>query len=135
MLPINAFSIAPIKNPTLKPWIGHNLGEMLVASTRLGDAIAKYGDVEDVTRTGMTLGFDIEGKTMWEWFAVDDEGGRQEKGWRTRRFAQAMEIRGGHEMVHIRNGFDWASLGESTVVDVSIPKSVACPSSERVSLT
>jgi hypothetical protein len=76
---------------------------------------------------GMTLGFDLKGKGMWEWFALDDEGGRQEKGWRTRRFAQAMEIRGGYEMVHIHNGFDWQSLGKSTVVDVSREcKEVGC---------
>jgi hypothetical protein len=115
----NAFSIAPIKNPLLKPWIGHNLGEMLVASSRLGDAIAKYGDTDDVTRTGLSLGFGLGGKSMWEWFAMDDDDGRQEKGWRTRRFAQAMEIRGGLDMAHIHNGFDWKSLGESTIVDVS----------------
>ncbi|OCT44649.1 S-adenosyl-L-methionine-dependent methyltransferase [Cladophialophora carrionii] len=76
----NAFSIAPIKNPLLKPWIGHNLGEMLVASSRLGDAIAKYGDTDDVTRTGLSLGFGLGGKSMWEWFAMDDDDGRQEKG-------------------------------------------------------
>ncbi|KIW53812.1 hypothetical protein PV05_06224 [Exophiala xenobiotica] len=114
----NAFSIAPIKNPLLQAWIGHNLGEMLVASAHLGDAIAKYGDTEDMTETGMSLGFHLEGKSIWEWFVVDDDEGRQEKGWRTRRFAQAMEVRGGHELVHIHNGFDWGSLGESRVVDL-----------------
>lgn len=116
----NVFSIGPIKNPLLQAWIGHNLGEMLVASAHLGDAIAKYGDTEDMTETGMSLGFHLEGKSIWEWFVVDDDEGRQEKGWRTRRFAQAMEVRGGHELVHIHNGFDWGSLGESRVVDVSV---------------
>lgn len=126
----NSISMAPVKNPTLKPWIGHNLGEILRASAFQVDAIAKYGTSEDISQTALMLAHNIEDKSMWQWFAEDDQDGKKGKGWRFHRFTQAMQIAAsGHDPVQIVDGFDWSSLGHATVVDVSshLPSSAVKP--------
>ncbi|OAP58310.1 hypothetical protein AYL99_07400 [Fonsecaea erecta] len=114
-----SFSMAPVKNPTLKPWIHHNLGEVLPASSRLADAVEKYGDSQDPTETALNMAWNLgKGKGLFEWLQNDGEG--SEKGWRARLLAQAMQAMdgGGHDRKHTIQGFNWEALGEATVVDV-----------------
>jgi 6-hydroxytryprostatin B O-methyltransferase len=116
-----ALSMAPVRKPSLTPWINHNLGEILPASSRLGDAVEKYGDSQDPTEAAISIAWNLEkGKGLFDWFRDDGEGSG--KGWRARQFAQAMESMdgGGHETRFTADGFDWESLGEATVVDVSV---------------
>ncbi|OCT53374.1 putative O-methyltransferase [Cladophialophora carrionii] len=114
-----ALSIAPVRKRSLTPWINHNLGDVLPASSRLGDAMEKYGDSQDPTETAISIAWNLEtGKGLFDWFKGDGEG--SEKGWRARQFARAMESMagGGHETEYTADGFDWKSLGAATVVDV-----------------
>jgi 6-hydroxytryprostatin B O-methyltransferase len=116
-----ALSIAPVKNRSLTPWINHNLGEILPASSRLPDAIERYGDSQDPTEVALSIAWNLEkGKGLFDWFKNDGEG--PNKGWRARQFAQSMAAMdgGGHDIRYTTEGFDWGSLGEATVVDVSI---------------
>ncbi|KIY00481.1 uncharacterized protein Z520_04166 [Fonsecaea multimorphosa CBS 102226] len=115
----SSLSIAPVKNPTLKPWIHHNLGEVLPASSRLADAVEKYGDSQDPTATAFNMAWNLEeGKGLFDWLENDGHG--SEKGWRARLFAQAMQAMdgGGHDRKYTIQGFNWEGLGEATVVDV-----------------
>ena len=60
--------------------------------------------------------------TMWEFLQNDGEGDK--KGYRMLRFAEAMQVSSKASKLNfgrIEGGFDWASLGEATVVDVSFP--------------
>ncbi|EXJ72770.1 uncharacterized protein A1O5_03917 [Cladophialophora psammophila CBS 110553] len=114
-----ALSMAPVKNPTLKPWIHHNLGEVLPASSRLADAVEKYGDTQDPTQTALSMAWNLgKGKSLFDWLENDGEG--PERGWRARLFAQAMQAMdgGGHDRRYTIQGFNWEGLGGATVVDV-----------------
>ncbi|OQU97665.1 hypothetical protein CLAIMM_03560 [Cladophialophora immunda] len=114
-----SLSIAPVKNPSLKPWIHHNLGEVLPASSRLADAVEKYGDSQDPAETAFNMAWNLDrGKGLFDWLENDGEG--SEKGWRARLFAQAMQAMdgGGHDRRYTLQGFNWEGLGEATVIDV-----------------
>ena len=118
-----ALSIAPLKNRSLIPWINHGLGVVLPASSRLADAIEKFGDSEDITQVAVSMAWNLEpGKGIFDFFKGDGEGPNE--GWRARQFAEAMAAMdgGGHDRRYTVEGFDWGSLGEATVVDVSIVK-------------
>lgn len=115
-----SLSIAPVKNSSLVPWLNHNLGEILPASSRLPDAVERYGESQDPTETPLSIAWNLEkGKGLFDWFKEDGEGDK--KGWRARQFADSMAAMdgGGHDLKFTLEGFDWASLGKATVVDVS----------------
>jgi 6-hydroxytryprostatin B O-methyltransferase len=117
----NSLSLAPVENPSLKAWINHNLGDVMPASSRLPDAIEKFGDPKDPNDTALAIAFNFEkGKGLFDWFKNDGEGDR--KGWRAQQFAECMASMdgGGHDKRFTAEAFDWGSLGEGTVVDVSI---------------
>ncbi|KAJ9608228.1 hypothetical protein H2200_007216 [Cladophialophora chaetospira] len=114
-----SLSMAPVKKRSLGPWINHNLGEILPASSRLADAIEKYGDSQEPNEVALGIAWNLEkGKGLFDWFKNDGEGSR--KGWRARQFAEAMESMdgGGHDVQFVAEGFDWGSLGEAIVIDV-----------------
>jgi hypothetical protein len=107
--------------PKLVSWIGHNIDEIGSASSRMIDAIEKWGDSQDPCQTGYNIAFGLsETDSIFTHFGTDGEGER--KGWRGRRFGEAMESMtsgGAHDVSHILNGFAWGDLGPATVVDVS----------------
>jgi 6-hydroxytryprostatin B O-methyltransferase len=116
----NSMSIAPVKNPSLVPWIGHNLSEVLRSSLCMPEAVEKWGESQNPTEVPLALAFNLEeGTSLFDWFKNDGEG--EKKGWRARRFAACMAAMdgGGHDLKYVADGFDWESLGKATVVDVS----------------
>ena len=123
-------SAAPVKNPLLRSWIGHNLEEIAPASLNLGEALKRYGEsAEPFESAGAYTYFrdSKEVKTLFEWFDVDGEGER--KGWRTRRFGEAMAHMTNDPATNIKfihACYDWDGLGEATVVDVSFRSSLFC---------
>jgi hypothetical protein len=116
-------SVAPVKNPLLRSWIGHNLEEIAPASLNLVDTLKWYGESTEPfeSATAYTHFRDSkEVKTFFEWCDVDGEGER--KGWRSKRFGEAMAYITGDPASNIKSihtSYDWDGLGEATIVDVS----------------
>jgi 6-hydroxytryprostatin B O-methyltransferase len=118
-----ASSAAVIKDSSLSAWMGHNIDEIGRALSWQGKAIDKWGDTEDPSKTAMCLAFGLpEGSTVFDFLQNDGEG--EKKGWRAKRFGLAMSAMsktGAFSSTHLHTGFDWPSLGEATLVDVSCP--------------
>jgi len=116
-------SAAPVKNVLLRSWIGHNLEEIAPASLNLVEALKRYGEsAEPFESAGAYTYFrdSKEVKTFFEWFDVDGEGER--KGWRAKRFGEAMAYitsTPATDIKSIHTSYDWDGLGEAMVVDVS----------------
>jgi 6-hydroxytryprostatin B O-methyltransferase len=116
-----AASAAWLRTPYLSAWIAYNMEERVPGSIRFIDALRKYGDSEDPRDTAVHLALGLpKDMSMYHFIASDGEG--DEKGWRLRRFSQAMAYigEGRWGMMHIHNGFDWKALGAATVVDVRV---------------
>lgn len=124
------------RSPAHRGWIAHHLEESRVACTRLPDALRRFSvgraaAAQELGETAFALAFGGgegggagTGVTFWDFIREDGEGER--KGFRTGRFAQAMQAGRGSSGVDfgglLRGGFDWEGLGEGTVVDVSCSK-------------
>ncbi|CBF87736.1 hypothetical protein AN1313.2 [Aspergillus nidulans FGSC A4] len=111
-----------LRNPVLRDWVSFNLDEVCKADTKLVETLRTCGDREEPADSaiGRAFGF-APGKTYWDFIANDGEG--EDKGWRQRRFAQGIKCRAaGNPQTHhhLHSAFDWAGLGEATVIDVSI---------------
>lgn len=123
-------SAAPVTNPLLRSWIGHNLEDIAPASLNLVDALKRYGEsAEPFESAGAYTYFrdSKEVKTLFEWFDVDGEGER--KGWRTKRFGEAMAFIMSNPAIDIKSihaSYDWDGLGDAIVVDVSFRSSRFC---------
>ena len=123
-------SAAPVKNPVLRSYIGHNLEEVAPASLNLVDAIKRYGEsAEPFESAGAYTHFrdSKEVKTIFEWYDVDGEGER--KGWRAKRFGEVMAYvmsDPATNIKYIHAGYDWDGLGEAIVVDVNFRSSHFC---------
>lgn len=115
-----SLSAAPYRLPELRAWIEHNIDDHGPASCRMIEAIEKWGDSQDPHETGYSLAFGLgENENVFTFFENDGEG--EKKGWRARRFGQAMSSMtagGAHDVSHIRHGFMWKDLDHATIVDV-----------------
>ncbi|KAI4127458.1 MAG: hypothetical protein LQ338_003181 [Usnochroma carphineum] len=113
-------SAAFVQNPLLNDWVSFNLDEVWPADTKLAEALRRFGDSEEPGDSAIGLAYSFpKDKTYWDFVANDGEG--ENKGWRQKRFAQAMKfIAAGspHAHRHLHAAFDWGGLGEATVVDI-----------------
>lgn len=111
-----------LQNPLLNDWVSFNLDEVWKADTQLSQALRTFGDSEEPGHSAVGVAFSFpEDKTYWDLVANDGEG--ENKGWRQKRFAQAMNFTAGgnpHAHYHLHAAFDWAGLGNATVADVGI---------------
>lgn len=116
--------------------MSHHLEESHYACTRLPDALRKYSLGMDTlaqepyeTPFALAFGDRVESGKFWDFLRDDGEG--PEKGFRLRRFAQAMRVARISSAVDFKGlltgGFDFESLGEGTVVDVSYGAEFPCP--------
>ncbi len=116
-----ATSAEAAKSPLLRAWIGHQVEEVASCAVKGVEAIRRFPDSTDPTQAAimMALAPDKVGTmSFFNWAAQEGEG--EKRGWRVRRFAQAMACMSTRGFgSHINDGFDWDSLGEATVVDVS----------------
>jgi 6-hydroxytryprostatin B O-methyltransferase len=107
------------KSPSSRAWIAHNVEEINHSLSFANEAIEKWGDDSDPARTGFALAFDLPPETsLWQFFQTDGEG--EQKGFRARRFGQAMSSMSestAFSNKHLHNLFDWKSLGKASVVD------------------
>jgi hypothetical protein len=112
-----------IRQPASKAWILHSLED--IPTAKVIQAMEKWGDSMDTTETASQLYFDHlasnPGGTWWSVMENDGEG--KKKGYRMQRFGEGMSwVSGGtsSKYDYLLQGFDWGSLGEATVVDVSL---------------
>lgn len=118
-----ATSSMPARFQTQKAWIGHNLEEIAAGSIYQSEALRRYANSQEPGEVATALAFKgnwTADKTLFEWAGESEREG-EAKGWRVRRFGQAMESMansGPAKIDHINAGFDWDSLGEATVVDI-----------------
>jgi hypothetical protein len=87
------------------------------------EAINRYGDGSDVTTAAWALTFYPNEKNGWKTIfdQMANEGEGENKGWKERRFGEAMAYYtadSGFQTSNIHNCFDWDSLGDATICDV-----------------
>lgn len=131
-----ATSVEVVLNPFIYAFIEHNFFEVEPAVFKIPEAIARFGDSEVPEQAGAALAFPFQGGNFFGWMERDGVGepseeilagkivkGDRTRGYRSRRFGGAMQSlmsTGVHAAKHVNFGFDWASLGRATVVDVSL---------------
>jgi hypothetical protein len=126
------------KNPIVRSWIAHNMEEVEPACGKLPEALRRFSmgkqeATEELEETAFGLEhLDEHGKPVTLWEFMQNEGDGDKRGYRMPRFAEAMQVASRASNMNletVRGGFDWASLGETTVVDVSfsLPASFFAP--------
>jgi hypothetical protein len=117
-------SIFPVENPKIRSWLGHNIEEVAAACPLIPDVLQKYGETSEPGESPIMQLFkpnSPKNMNLFDFFAIDGEGTK--RGWRMRRFGDAMEwmsSQGGAESAPLLAAFDWDILGEATVVDVCV---------------
>ena len=117
------------RSPYINSFVAHCLEDVRPAATVGVMALQKWfagqqEAVEDVTACAWPLATEdgnLRGVHIWP-FLEEFERPGQPKGFRANRFAEAMQGLGqvsGIKTESVLKMFDWASLGEATVVDVS----------------
>ncbi|KAF2430151.1 S-adenosyl-L-methionine-dependent methyltransferase [Tothia fuscella] len=120
---IHTATSAAARSPRLQAWIGHNLNDMGKACAHMVDSLRIFGDGDgEPGRTAVALSM-FPGRDpnygFYSFLEDDDQGG--EKGWRMKRFGEAMSFvpsGEGLEFKYILDGLDWGAFGEGVIVDV-----------------
>ncbi|KAE9377359.1 sterigmatocystin 8-O-methyltransferase precursor [Stipitochalara longipes BDJ] len=103
---------ALVQMPVLATWAQMGMYEVGPAKMRMVDAVAKWPESEEPQHAGFCLANDTD-KPMFEFFEEHPE--------RMSRFKDAMSFLQtfpGLGNAYVLKGFDWASLGKATIVDV-----------------
>jgi len=111
-----AQSAAIVRDEGLEAMLRHHMEDVYPAGARYTDWISAHPvDHGEPTENGWSLAFNTD-KPFFEYI-------KQDPG-RSRNFDKAMgsiSVPGGMwDGAHVVRGFDWASLGDATVVDVSL---------------
>lgn len=119
-----AASAVPVRIPSFRWWIEHNAEDGGPAYPKVIQALETWGASDQPAESGFGIAFGLNAKdgkdSVFRFVAEDGEG--EKKGFRMKRIGHAMEGMkgdGAYNVGHVQKGFDWASLGEATVVDVS----------------
>lgn len=105
-------SAAFVTNPGLKDWAIFTTSVAAPMSSQIVEATKKYGATESKTQTTFNVWKNTD-KPFFDYMKQDQE--------LTRQFASYMKhitTGKGESIQHLLTGYDWASLGEATVVDV-----------------
>lgn len=116
----SATSALFVTNPSYHDWAGHLCEVSIPAASKLVEATEKWPGTTDRTETSYNLAFDTR-LPFFEHMATQPH--------RTKQFASYMKHvtnSSGMAIEHLVNGFDWASLGKATVVDVGGSSGNAC---------
>ncbi|KAF2102402.1 putative O-methyltransferase [Rhizodiscina lignyota] len=120
-----------VRQPLVRSWIALNTEEVGKGCVTMPEALKAYSfGKEQITQKpgecGVARAFynrdgrpDLADKTYYHWAEEDGEDGQ--RGWRERRFGEAMQALGKQNTVtpeQILGGVDWGALGDATVVDV-----------------
>ena len=115
--------------PGFKNWLSHSLEEVRPGTFYVPEALRLYSGngklTEEITESGLSLAdLDKTGSptTFWDYLKHYQKG--EEEGFRATRFAGAMRMAAGSSTISVqdvvKDGFDWKSVGDATIVDVSI---------------
>ena len=133
-----AMSAYPVRNPKARDWLAHMLEESAPAAVKVPSWLKRIGDTQEPGRCPIMEhlhpGCPNE-ESLFDFYSIDDgtlgptavKDVKRAKGWRMERFGNAMvhfSSLGPSESEHLLNAFDWHSLGDGVVVDVSFTRSV-----------
>ncbi|KAF4439940.1 Sterigmatocystin 8-O-methyltransferase [Fusarium austroafricanum] len=123
-----SLSAFPAKKPLFQAWIRHHFQEGRPAAVHAAEAFRQFSSgKEKLSEEPLETGFALANidrlekpETYWEYLNRDIEG--KSKGWRAAQFSQSMQAASAASVVHIeellRLGYDWAKLGDATVIDI-----------------
>ena len=132
-----SLSACLVKKPLFRPWLTHNLEDIRPGIIHTPESFRKYSagrdkETEESLESGFALAdHDRLGRPcgVWEYLGREVEG--KPKGYRAQTFAQAMQAAASASAIRVedvlRTGYDWGSLGEATVIDVSLSRPVHAP--------
>ena len=112
-----------VRQLTSKAWVLHSLED--VPTAKVIQAMEKWGDSMDINKTASQLQFDYLAANLagtW-WSVMNNDGEGDKKGYWMQRFGEGISwVSGGtsNKYSYLLQGFDWGSLGQTTVVDVSV---------------
>ena len=104
--------IQMVKNKELAAFLGHCTGEAFPAASKLAETIRKYPYSEEPHQTGFNTAFETD-DPLFTFLTKNPK--------RFDRFNLGMvgiSQGGGRSAKQVGDDYDWASLGEATVVDV-----------------
>ena len=110
-----AISSLLVKDPVVEDWVGHFTEEGYPSNAKMSEAMTKYPKSEELNETPFSIAFNYEKPGGFFQFMAENED-------RQKRFFGAMMGVGmapGVDYGHVAKGYDWAGLGNATVVDVS----------------
>jgi hypothetical protein len=120
------------KTPLKRSWLSHQLEEVRPGTVCAPESLRLYSagkekPTEDVTEAGFALAdIDRTGHTVPFWDYLKTEVKGKPEGYRSQRFSEAMQMAGQTAAISpsdvLKAGFDWASLGAATIIDVSPAK-------------
>ncbi|KAF5008064.1 hypothetical protein FDECE_5647 [Fusarium decemcellulare] len=123
-----SLSAFPARKPLFQSWIRHNFQEGRPGAMHLAESLRKFSSgKENSSEEPVESGFSLANidrlekpEPYWDYLNRDVEG--KPKGYRATEFAQTMQAAATASVIHIedllRLGYDWAKLGEATVVDI-----------------
>jgi hypothetical protein len=109
-----ASSVALHNGGTVRDWLDMTFEEWGPASVKAVEALRRFPDSEEQNEGAFALAFDRQ--TMFEYLAKRPE--------RAKVFGSAMgnfSKGASHKVEYLVESYDWQGLGDSTVVDVSVP--------------
>ncbi|RTE84727.1 hypothetical protein BHE90_000738 [Fusarium euwallaceae] len=123
-----SLSALPAKKPLMKSWLRHNFHEARPGTVHMPEAFRKYGSGKETwSEEPLESSFAVANvdrldkpESFWDYVNRDVKG--KPKGWRATKFAESMQAAASASSIKIEDllstGYDWAQLGEATVVDI-----------------
>lgn len=124
-----SLSAAPAKSSLLQTWMRHNLEECRAGAVHLSESFHKFSagknePSEEITESGFAVA-NVDRlekpESFWDYMNREVEG--KPKGWRATEFSRSMEYAASASAIKIedvlKTGYDWAKLGDATLIDVS----------------
>lgn len=110
----NSVSAAFVRNPSLADWALFVSQFSMPVACSFADATEKWGSTErkDETAVNLALKTDLP---LFNYIKQSPEVTRQFAG-----YMKSVQQSDGMSIRHLANSYDWAALGDATVVDVSV---------------
>lgn len=112
----SALSALLARDVNARNLVSHCVEDIFPATTSESDAIAKWPNANDPTKSGVALAFNLaEGKSVFDWFGEHPERAQIFGGAMAFLSSEGTEI---SAMAETAYGYDWRSLGKASLVDV-----------------
>jgi hypothetical protein len=126
-----SLSAVPAKQYLIRSWFRHHFDEARVAGVHFAESFEMFSagkdkPSEEPIESPFSLANVDKLKTpesFWDYLSREAEG--KPKGWRATNFAESMQAASSASAIRaddlLKIGYDWAQLGDVTLVDVSNP--------------